>query len=550
MPSRIAAPSRRQLFRLASLAPVAVAGCVTKPSVGSFTHGVASGDPLSDSLLLWTRYRPGDGGSAPLEWQVAADASFTMLLAQGRAVADPARDHCVKLAAEKLPADSTVYYRFRAPDGEVSITGRGRTLPSRGTRPMRFAVFSCSNIGFGYFNAYAHAAARNDIDLVLHLGDYIYEMGLGTYPNAAQRVPGRGLEPGHEIVALGDYRKRYAFYRADPDLQALHARHSMMAVWDDHEFANDSWKNGAQNHQPGEEGPWEKRRDVARQAYYEWLPIRDAEVLYRRVAIGDLADLILLDTRLIGRDHQTSAPRELFTAALDSPEYAAALARYRTVLENPARQLLGAKQEAWLDAALKASQSRAARWQILAQQVVAGMRVVSPRIGSLLPDATSAALRSTLERRAEIGKHGLTTTPDSWSGYMAARQRFLTMASAPGRRPLLLAGDTHNAWAFAHRVGSNQRMVAEFATPGVSSPGMENSVPVAPDILGAAMREANPEMLWCDTSHRGYMSLVVSRETATATWHLLRDIRQRDLTLLPEKSLTARATADGLAFTA
>ncbi len=536
--------SRRQFFRTALIAPLASACAVGSNARGRFSHGVASGDPDAQSLLLWTRYLPDDGGSVTLDWQVAADAGFSKLLASGKAEASAARDHCAKAVAGGLPADSMVYYRFRAPDGQVSVTGRGRTLPANGERAMTLAVFACANIGFGYFNAYAHAAARDDIDLLLHLGDYIYEHNFGVYPNAAQRPPGRdALDPPHEIIALSDYRRRYAFYRADPDLQAMHARHAMMAIWDDHEFANDTWMHGAQNHQANE-GPWETRRDAARQAYYEWLPIRDADLLYRQVKLGQLADLILLDTRLIGRDRQVSAPRELYNATPDSAEYARAMQRYRQQLHDPARQMLGPAQEAWLDAALAQSAARGARWQIVAQQVLVGDRPTPPQLAGMLPPEASAALRLGLERRPLIAAQGLTTQPDSWPGYMAARMRFLGSLARPGQHAVLLAGDTHNAWAYDHKVQG--RHVAEFGTPGVCSPGLETSIPIAPAAVAAAMRGANPDMVWCDTAHRGYMSLMVSRATTRATWHLFDSIRRRDAKASTESSLTAQADAQGV----
>lgn len=551
--------SRRQLLGLPLSLAVPLAACATAPALapapapalGSFTHGVASGDPDQTSLLLWTRYQAQAGGAVPLHWQVAADPGFTQPLAQGMVLADPARDCCAKAIATGLPVDAQVYYRFRAPDGQVSATGRGRTLPGPDSlRPLRLAVFSCANIGFGRFNAYAHAAARDDLDLVLHLGDYIYELGDQVYPSPAQRAPGReGLQPPHEIVALADYRRRYAFYRADADLQALHARHSMMAVWDDHEFANDTWRGGAQNHQPATEGEWSIRRDAARQAYYEWLPLRDAPQLYRQVKLGGLADLTLLDTRLVGRDHQASVPRILYDGAVDSPDYAQALARYRAEIEKPGRQLLGATQQAWLDQALAASQQRGARWQLLGQQIVFGQRFFPTDITALLPDTASANLRRVVQRRADLAAQGIATTPDSWPGYVAARNHLLARATEPGRRVLLLAGDTHNAWGFAH-AGPAGRMMAEFATPAVCSPGLELSLPgVAPARLAEGMCRASPGLLWCDTARRGYLSLHLTADQARATWHLLADIRAPGLALAAEPSLVARATPDSLTVT-
>ncbi len=547
--------SRRQFLAAASPLSLggagALAGCVSagdKAPVSShavqsgFTHGLASGDPDASSLLLWTRYLPTDGQAATLQWEVATDPGFTGIIARGNVQADPARDYCAKAVAGGLPADSRVYYRFRAPDGVLSGIGRGRTLPASGRRTMKLAVFSCANIGFGYFNAYGHAAAREDLDLLLHLGDYIYEYGDKAYPSPTQRAPGRqGLQPDHEIVALADYRQRYAFYRRDPDLQALHAAHSMMAVWDDHEFANDAWRGGAQNHQAATEGEWNARRAAARQAYYEWLPIRDAEHLYRSVKLGDLADLLLLDTRIEGRDAPAALPRGLIDNPPGSPAYLAALDGYRAALEKPDRHLLGSRQQDWLAAGLEASARRGATWQILAQQIVFGERRYPPAVVEKLPESASQALRSGLARSADLHMRGISPSRDSWPGYVAERRWLLDQAGRPGRRVVMLSGDTHNAWAFAH--GPH---FIECATPAVTSPGMEASVPLPPADLAALMRASSPGMLWCDTGRRGYLDLTLSAEGCTAQWRLLDTIREHRSRMAAEPALYFAVLPDGI----
>ena len=542
--------SRRRF--LAAASPLTLAGCVAaaekaaNPAASQgnsgFSHGVASGDPDASSLLLWTRYVSADGQAAMLRWEVASDPGFAAIIARGNVQAAPERDFCAKAVAAGLPADRRLYYRFRAADGAVSPTGRGRTLPASGRRAMKLAVFSCANIGFGYFNAYAHAAIRDDLDLLLHLGDYIYEYGDKTYPSPTQRGPGReGLQPDHELLALADYRQRYAFYRRDPDLLALHAAHSMMAIWDDHEFANDAWRGGAQNHQPASEGEWAARRAAARQAYYEWLPIRDAEHLYRSVPLGDLADLILLDTRIEGRDAQPALPRALIDNPPGSPPYLAALDAYRAVLEKPDRQMLGIRQQDWLAARLEASAKRGATWQILAQQIVFGERRYPPAILERLPESASEGLRKGLARSADLHMRGLSPSRDSWPGYAAARRWLLAQADKPGRRLLMLSGDTHNAWAFAH--GPH---FVECATPGVTSPGMEASVPLPPEDLAALMRNASPGMLWCDTSRRGYLEIAVSAEGCAARWLLLESIREHGSRMAAQPVLRFTAEPGGI----
>lgn len=541
--------SRRRFMAAAS--PMLLAGCVTagqqaplsaQHQAAGFTHGVASGDPDAGSLLIWTRYVAADGQAASLHWEAAADPGFTRILAQGEARAEAERDFCVKAIAGRLPADSLIYYRFRAPDGALSKAGRGRTLPAKGQRPMKLAVFSCANIGFGYFNAYAHAALREDLDLLLHLGDYIYEYGDKTYPSPSQRGPGReGLQPSHEVLALADYRQRYAFYRRDADLQALHAAHSMMAVWDDHEFANDAWRGGAQNHQPATEGEWSVRQAAARQAYYEWLPIRDGEHLYRSVKLGDLADLILLDTRIEGRDAPVSLPRALTESAPGSPAYLAALEGYRAALERPDRHLLGKRQQDWLAARLEASVQRGAPWQILAQQIVFGERRYPPSVVERLPESASDALRRGLARSSDMHMRGISPLRDSWPGYVADRRWMLDQAAKPGRRVVMLSGDTHNAWAFQH----GPRFI-ECAAPAVSSPGMEASVPLPPGDLAALMRVASPGMLWCDTSHRGYLEIALSAEACAARWLLLDSIRVQNSRLAADVKLSFAAEAGGI----
>ncbi|MEO0700287.1 MAG: alkaline phosphatase D family protein, partial [Pseudomonadota bacterium] len=295
--------TRRGLFGLAgaSAALAAVPGSAQGFGWG-FTHNVASGEPQATSVLLWTRY-VGEA-EAKLEWQVSASEDFANPVAEGSVMASPDRDWCAKAIATGLDPNRWYFFRFIAPSGSMSPVGRTRTLPQGPTSQFRMAVFSCSNYGFGWFNAYAHAAEANDCDLAVHLGDYIYEYGEGSYPAKAQIHPNRDLEPNNEIITLADYRLRYATYRADTDLQRIHQTMPMIMVWDDHESANDSWTDGAQNHQSETEGDWATRKAIAKRVYREWMPISDEP--YASYDVGDLATLFRIDTRLEGREEQFS----------------------------------------------------------------------------------------------------------------------------------------------------------------------------------------------------------------------------------------------------
>jgi alkaline phosphatase D len=540
-------PTRRTL--LAAATGSALAACVPAAAVrrGDFSHGVASGDPLADRVILWTRYLPADAApEAAITWQMARDAGFSTILRQGEATARAAADYTVKVDAEGLEPGQSYFYRFLAGD-RASPVGRTHTLPVGNVAQYTLAVFSCANIGFGYFNAYRHAAERDDIDLVVHLGDYIYEYGLGRYPAARLRIAGRDMQPASELVALQDYRQRYASYRADPDLQQLHARHPMIAIWDDHETADNAWADGATNHTAGQ-GDWALRRKAALQAYYEWLPIRGdpADVMgYRSFPIGTLADLIMLDTRLAGRSRQLGLPAALRdTSAETVPP--AALRAFLAALRDERRSLLGLKQEAWLQRQLADSTRRGARWQIIGQQVLVGAVTTPAAFAEVTPPGDSR--REARRLRAQLNPLGVPSSLDSWAGYPAARQRLLTAVQTAGDNVIFLAGDTHNAWAFALPDTAGGTAAVEFAAPSVTSPGAEAGLsPADMAPLAQAMREASPGMLWCDLQHRGYLAVTLTPAAATARWLLLRDIRQRDLTLTAMPGLrVASQTGPGL----
>jgi len=542
-PARPFAISRRGIFALAGASAALAASPAGARGFGSgFTHSVASGEPHARQVLLWTRYVA--DAATTLEWQVSEDSDFSRIASAGRVEASPSRDFCAKAVADGLQGDRWYFYRFRAPGGAMSPVGRTRTLPEGPTPSFRMAVFSCSNFGFGYFNAYAHAAEANDCDLAVHLGDYIYEYGSDTYPSPGQGHPDRIALPGSEIVALADYRLRHATYRADPDLQRLHQVLPMIALWDDHESANDSWENGAQNHQSETEGDWATRKAIAKRVYREWMPVSDEP--YAAYDVGDLATLFRLDTRLEGREEQFDFAKVL-EGQKDPPAMLAALAAFRDGdYADPDRQLLGEVQESWLIDALAASKARGARWQVLAQQVLMG-KLASPRdlveqVGDGLPEfAQQRLLAAGLARRAE-----LPLNMDAWDGYPAARNRLFEGALSADTDLVVLAGDTHNAWAFdlRHR---GERVGVEFGTSSVSSPGFESYLAaIPPERMARMVVEANDELAWADTSQRGYMMVELTPARATSEYRFLAGIRNRSTQLAGTKRITSEAGSNAL----
>lgn len=477
------------------------------PAIG-FTHGVASGNPAQTAVTLWTRHV--SAGASVLKVEVAEDENFARIVQGGEAFASPLADHCAHARVTGLRPGQIYHYRFIAVDGTASATGRTRTLPAHGGADrFRIAVFGCSNITSGWFNAYAHAAARDDIDLAVHTGDYIYESPV-TRPDA---TPGlaqqRGAAPDGEIVALADYRLRYASYRADPDLAELHRRLPMIAVCDDHETANNSWRDGASAHDPATEGAWMARRDAGMRAWREWLPM--GENWYDRYQIGDLATLFTAETRLLGRTQQLDDTLAAILASGDS-SVAAQLAAFKTgALADPARSMMGPGQERWFDDGLRASVASGARWQIIAQQVIMGPTQFPETGPGWFGGVVPPEVEADIARRRLLTAAGLPYSYDKWDGYPAARQRFYDSARRAGANIVTLTGDSHNAWAFdladdAGPVG------VEFAGQSVSSFGIERRFPGSPQQIAADFVAANPALKWMDTSQRGYMVLDITRD--------------------------------------
>ena len=517
---------RRTLMQAtgASLGALSLRGfAMDKLAAMHFTHGIASGDPLTDRVILWTRVLPGRGNAeaVPCTWQVASDTSFKTVIASCEAVAHAEHDYTVKIDATGLAPGTSYCYRFIA-NGVTSPVGCTRTLPVGAVSEFKMAVASCSNYPQGFFHAYRDIA-ESDLDVVLHLGDYLYEYPVGEYVNpVAEQELGRKVEPEHEILVLEDYRMRHGLYRTDPDLLAAHAAHPWITVWDDHEMMNDTWRAGAENHDESE-GDFFERIHAARQAYHEWMPIRtgaegDQGVIYRAFQIGDLADLIMLDTRLIGRDEQLDYATGIEQAG--SVE-----AFIKNDLYNPERQMLGREQEAWLQNALQTSKTRGATWQVLGQQVLMGklnIPVIPPE--ELAKLELSEYARPRVEQTQQLAPYGLPSNLDAWDGYPAARERLFAMLSAHATNPISLAGDTHNGWAFNLTNQKGKAVGVEWGTPGVSSPGLENYVPLPPEQMQELLTGASPELVACDTAQRGWTQVTLTPETASAQWRFVSSV--------------------------
>ncbi len=503
-----------------------------------FTHGVASGEPSQDSVLIWTRY--GGEQDTPLGWQVMEADAGRRVVAEGSIVASPARDFCCKAVAKGLQPGRWYYYRFTAPDGAVSDEGRTRTLPEGGVDRFRMAVFSCSNIGFGWFNAYAHAAQADDVDLVVHTGDYFYEYPPGAYPSRQEAVAARlGFAPSQEAVSLADYRLRHASYRNDADLRRLHQLFPMIATWDDHESANDSYAAGAQNHQSDTEGDWGVRKRAAMQAYREWMPVSDAP--WAAYELGDLATIFRLETRLTARDKQFDIG-DIIRGNSTAEATREALTRFRDGdYRDPARHMLGSEQEAWLADGFKRSRSAGKTWQVLAQQVLMGQLSTPVALAQAIPADAPAFVRERVLAGALASSAGLPLNMDAWDGYPAARGRVFEAALAADANLISLAGDTHNAWAFelAH---DGAPVGIEFGGHSVTSPGLEAYLgAVPPDVLAGALIGQNRQLAFTDTSQRGYMAVELTPQTASAEYRFMAGVRSRGAQLAGTRMLTSAA---------
>jgi alkaline phosphatase D len=463
------------------------------PAPQYFFHGVASGDPLPDAVILWTRVTT-NAPSAVVGWVIAKDPALQNVVKRGSFTTDAERDYTVKIDVTGLDPQTTYYYRFDHAGGNSPI-GRTRTAPSGAATRLRFAMVSCASYAHGYFHVYRHVAKRLDLDCVLHLGDYIYEYATNGYGDR------RAYEPPNEILSLADYRTRHAQYKRDPDLAEAHRQHPFVCIWDDHEIADNGWREGAENHDPATEGTWSDRRAAAQRAYSEWMPIRDQSStakIYRSLRYGDLVELVMLDTRYVGRDLQATSGNDAQT------------------MNDPSRTILGAEQEAWLADRLKTSTST---WKLVGQQVMFGQ----------LPQFLNV---------------------DAWDGYRPCRERVLDVIEKNAvKNVVILTGDIHTSWAmditrdptlpnYDPTTGAGA-LAVEIVTPGVSSPGLPLFAYLAESLV-----QQNRHMRFVDLAKRGYVVLdVTPQRLQAAFWHVEDVI---DPALSAETMVGAFSTAAGV----
>lgn len=522
---------RRHLIGLfgAGAAGTAASAAMARSSVPArFNHGVASGDPAMDSVLLWTRVTT-DAPDVEVRWQIASDPDFTRLAGQGVSWTGGSRDHTVKVIADRLQPGVDYWYRFGV--GETwSPIGRTRTLPRADSEePVVLAVASCSLHPQGLFNAYDAIARMERLDAVVHLGDYIYEYGAApdAYGMRNGARLGRVPEPAHEIVSLADYRTRHAQYKADPDLQAAHARAPWIVVYDDHESANNAFDGGAENHDEGE-GDWATRKAAALKAYFEWMPVREPapgqsleEATERGFRFGRSASLHMLDTRLAARDRQLEYATDFYAAGPDgrpAPDRAAFMAR----LNAEDRRLVGDSQMAWIERDTREAVEAGCAWQLIGNQVVMA-RVRGPDLGALMPPAMieqalsrlPEASRESVRRAIALFAQDLPYNLDAWDGYPAERERLYAALTRARARPVVLSGDSHTFWVNRLKDRDRREVGVEFGTTGITSPSPAAALGLPQEQLAQVMASQNDEVDHIDFGPRGFLTLTLTPETAT-----------------------------------
>lgn len=496
-------------------------------TVKNFNQGVASFDPSSTGVIIWTRYmRTG----SEIIWEVATDDVFTNVIRNGKITTDISRDNTLAIELTELEADQKLYYRFiNVMDNAVSVVGETITLPVD-ANSVKLAVCSCSNYQAGLFNVY-DAMANSDADIIVHLGDYFYEYGAGGYGSTAENASLNRLhEPATEIISLDDYRTRYKQYRSDASLQLAHQKKPFVCVWDDHEIANDTYSNGAENHDEALEGSFEIRKQNALQAYSEFLPFsriskEDNSKIYRNVNIGNLVNLILMDTRLIGRDKQLVITDYFTATGFD-------VNAFQTALTDPERTILGTEQREWILGNLS---SNTARWQVLGQQVLMGKMYIPIELLTSFGTAEFIAILTelvTIKARFLNGDPTLsseeiarvtTVIPynlDAWDGYPIDRE--IIYGALNGKKLVTLAGDTHNAWQNTLKTQEGVEVGVELATSSVSSPGFESLLgSTNPEIIQGfeqALLTLIDDLNYFNASKRGFMMVTFTEAEVASEW--------------------------------
>ncbi|MGQ0531729.1 MAG: alkaline phosphatase D family protein [Caulobacteraceae bacterium] len=571
----------------------------------AFNHGVASGDPTLNKVVIWTRVSPENPGPVPVRWIVGRDRELTDVVKTGVIETTEARDYIVKADVTGLRPGAPYFYGFRAGSAESPI-GKTRTLPRGDLDQLKLAVVSCASYPHGFFNAYAALAERDDIDAVIHLGDYIYEYGLSGFGGDTAIQLGRVPSPEVECTRLADYRARHAQYKTEAELQAAHAIAPWIVVWDDHETANNSFATGAENHNEGE-GQWANRKQAALQAYYEWMPIRDPqagaafEAINRAFQFGNLASLVMVETRLLARtqplDYNAQLPIEMQRWNFTNPSAPVALRdgepdvpatqllpriyetvrgelrpvldwrraqslvvdpknlpagffiapdvpALNTLLSAPDRQLMGAAQEQWLADELRHSVQSGATWQVLGNQILMAP-VNAPDLSDTPPQLADALERLLpgVKQQLKLTRFPFPLNTDSWDGYPAARSRVLGAIRAAGGNALVLTGDTHTAWA--NEVNDAQgRVAAEFGTTSITSPSDGDYFAPFNIDFAAGVRARNPHVKFTDPLHRGFLVLTLTKEQALAEFFAVSTIQTKEYENTRTAAFVVRSTPE------
>jgi alkaline phosphatase D len=576
--------SNRRKFLIQSAGAVAavtvtgtsLVGCGgSDPTPVEFKYGVASGDPLADRVMLWTHAKiPNSDANVLLTWQVSSSLAFDKIVASGSITSTADTAFTNKVDATGLVAGNTYYYRFLDQLGTSSQVGTTRTLPAASATSVKFAVFSCTLYSAGYFNAY-DAAAKSGAQYAIHLGDYIYEYGSAPskFGNSDAVTLGRVTAPANDIVSLDDYRTRYALYRSDPSLQALHASMPWITVWDDHEFANNAWVDGAENHDVTTQGSWSTRKANAARVYHEWMPIRTPDAanllkIYRRFDFGSIFTLHMLDTRIEGRDKQ-------YDGYGDSD---GGLGRYVTALTSgtdATHRMMSATQQAWLT---NGTATSTATWQILGNQDImarmwfpasllqaqatatvvptpANQQAVLKAISDFL---TAKATPPAARTQIQAGLVDTNTNPrlpynlDSWDGYPIQRETILQTIKAQGKKLITLSGDSHNAWFANVTTLAGEKVGVEFAGSSVTSPGFESvglgslassldGTAVAPGVQGTGLGLVD-DLNYADTSRRGYLLMTATTASIKGEYVFVDTIKSKTYVASTGKTVTVADT--------
>ena len=509
---------RRQAIKITSVGAIGLSASISSScskNTYSFNHGVASGDPLEDRVILWTRVTPQQAGPVEVILEVSENKNFSKVAYSKKLHTSSLSDYTIKydfLAKQNCNSDNGFFYRFRA-GNSVSETGRSKTF-SKNIKSAKIAIFSCSNFPAGYFNAYQAAAEKNDLDLWLHLGDYLYEYPMGGYATENAEKLGRAPIPIHEMITLSDYRQRHDQYKLDQGSIALHKHAPLIAVWDDHEFSNDAWKKGAENHsEDGSEGDFYTRRSAAIKAYYEWMPIREQQNkrrIFRDFKIGKLMHLIMLDTRQFGRDKQIQPKDYLSKSGFYQ-------AKFYNDLNSEYRELLGAEQFSWIEDKILNSN---AAWTIFGQQVLM-TKLKFPDISKLIK---AEEIPDFLKPYLKLLGLGIPSNLDAWDGYPAARNKLYKLMKNAKKKFISLAGDTHNSWVSELENQSGEKVGIELGAPSVTSPGITDVLNLDENNFVDSIVKLNKELQWMNPSNRGYLFLDCTDSKIIASFNFIKEL--------------------------